>query len=102
MSVTIPGTRSWEADYVLRAYNVCTGRATPTESALRMSMHVRTGLALGGGGTRGDFQVGALTYLYDDKGMRPEAIAATSVGAVNAMDLVMGDDPTRSRPPRTS
>ena len=96
VSVTIPGTRSWDADYVLRAFNGCTGRTKPTESALRMSMHVRTGLALGGGGTRGDFQVGALTYLYDVKGFRPQAIAATSVGAVNAMDLVMGDDPSMS------
>ena len=96
VSVTIRGARSWDADYVLRAFNGCTGRTKPTESALRMSMHVRTGLALGGGGTRGDFQVGALTYLYDVKGFRPQAIAATSVGAVNAMDLVMGDDPSMS------
>ena len=96
VSVTVPGTHAWEGDYVLRAFNRCTGRTKPTESSLRMAMPVRTGLALGGGGTRGDFQVGALKYLYDAKGIRPQAIAATSVGAVNAIDLVMGDDPAMS------
>lgn len=96
VSISVPGTHAWEAEYVLRAFNRCTGRTTPTESTLRMAMPVRTGLALGGGGTRGDFQVGAVKYLYDVKGVRPNAIAATSVGAVNGIDLVMGDDPAMS------
>ena len=66
-------------------------------------MVIRTGLALGGGGTRGDFQVGALRYLYDEKKFRPDAIAGTSVGAINAVDLVMGDDAaTETMPARNA
>lgn len=90
----IPGSRRWRGEYVLRAYNRCTGKMNPSEAVIPLEMALRQGLALGGGGTRGDFQVGALLYLYDQKGFRPEAIAGTSVGAVNAIDLVMGDDPS--------
>jgi predicted acylesterase/phospholipase RssA len=94
--VVIPGSRRWYGEYVLRAYNRCTGTTAPTEAVISLEMALRQGLALGGGGSRGDFQVGALLFLYERKGFRPEAIAGTSVGAVNAMDLVMGDDPGRS------
>ena len=96
VTVTVPGTRRWQGLYVLRASNACTGPTTPEEAVLPMEMALRQGLALGGGGTRGDFQVGALLYLYDERGFRPDAIASTSVGSVNAIDLVMGDDPGRS------
>jgi len=93
VSVTVPGTRSWRGQYVLRAQNRC----GVTEKTIELEMVLRKGLALGGGGTRGDFQVGALLYLYDQKGFRPDAIAGTSVGAINAIDLVMGDDPAPAR-----
>jgi NTE family protein len=89
-SVTIPGTHAWRGRYVLRAANRCTG-AGAVEKPLELEMVIRRGLALGGGGTRGDFQVGALRYLYDEKGYRPDAIAGTSVGSINAIELVMGD-----------
>lgn len=95
-TAVVPGTRRWRGEYVLCAYNRCTGSTSPSEAVLPMEMALRQGLALGGGGTRGDFQVGALLYLYDKKGFRPEAIAGTSVGSVNAVDLLMGDDPGRN------
>lgn len=85
----IPGTRRWKAAFVLTARNHC-GTDSRT---IDVSMSLRVGLALGGGGSRGDFQVGALRYLYDVKGIRPDAIAATSVGAINAVQLVQGDTP---------
>src|SRR5581483_8492651 len=96
--VTVPGTGTWDGQYVLRASNRC----GTTESAVDLEMAIRRGLALGGGGTRGDFQVGALLYLYDKKGFRPDAIAGTSVGSVNAVDLVMGDDPATPTAPARS
>jgi NTE family protein len=48
------------------------------------------GLALSGGGARGDFQVGAIRFLYD-QGIRPDVIAGTSVGAVNGVKLAEGE-----------
>lgn len=90
VTVTARGTRSWEGRYVLRAFNACTG-GSPATAELTLRMLVRRGFALGGGGARGDFQVGALRYLYDVKGFRPDAIASTSVGSINAAELVMGD-----------
>jgi len=48
------------------------------------------GLALSGGGARGDFQVGALRFLYD-QGIRPDILAGTSVGAVNGAKLAEGE-----------
>jgi predicted acylesterase/phospholipase RssA len=93
VSVTVPGTRPWRGKYVLRAQNRC-GVA---ESTIELEMVLRKGLALGGGGTRGDFQVGALLYLYEEKNFRPDAIASSSVGSINAIDLSMGDDPAYGR-----
>ncbi len=97
-SVTVPGTRKWHGEYVLRVSNPC----GTSESAIDLEMAIRRGLALGGGGTRGDFQVGALLYLYNEKGFRPDAIAGTSVGSVNAVDLVMGDDEATATTPARS
>ncbi|MGK3958416.1 patatin-like phospholipase family protein [Arthrobacter sp. R4] len=88
VTLPVPGTRSWTAQYVLQATNHC----GTEERSVDVTMLVRSGIALGGGGTRGDFQVGALLYLYDEIGFRPDAIAATSVGSINALDLAMGDD----------
>lgn len=98
VSVTVPGTRRWRGQYVLRATNAC----GTSESTAEFEMALRRGLALGGGGTRGDFQVGALLYLYDEKGFRPEAIAGTSVGSINSVDLVMGDDAATATSPARS
>jgi hypothetical protein len=99
-TVTVPGSRTWRGLYVLRAKNRCTGTAA-VEDALQVEMVLRRGLALGGG-TRGDFQVGALLYLYDKKGFRPDAIASTSVGSINAASLVMGDDDPATTSPALS
>lgn len=49
-------------------------------------------LCLSGGGAKGDFELGALRYLYD-RGIRPDIIASTSVGSVNAVKLAEGEDP---------
>lgn len=49
-------------------------------------------IALSGGGARGDFEVGALRYLYE-QGIRPEVLCGTSVGAINAAKLAEGEDP---------
>jgi NTE family protein len=55
-----------------------------------------TAIALSGGGAQGDFQVGALEFLYEqgirpDRGIRPDIIAGTSVGAINATKLAEGE-----------
>ncbi|MFE6937521.1 patatin-like phospholipase family protein [Streptomyces chartreusis] len=49
-------------------------------------------ICLSGGGARGDFEVGALRLLYD-RGIRPDILASTSVGSVNAVKLAEGEDP---------
>lgn len=50
-------------------------------------------IVLGGGGARGAFQVGALRYLYD-QGIRPDVLCGTSAGAINAVKLAEGEEPT--------
>lgn len=50
-------------------------------------------IVLSGGGSKGDFEVGALRYLYEI-GIRPQIVAGSSVGAINALKLVEGDDPS--------
>ncbi|MCW8088027.1 patatin-like phospholipase family protein [Sabulicella glaciei] len=92
VEVVVPGTTAWRGIYALRASNRCTGAGPAVEHQLEFEMVFRRGLALGGGGARGDFQAGALEYLYNERGYRPQAIAATSVGAINAIELLMGDD----------
>lgn len=91
ISVTVPGTRPWKGEYVLQATNHCTTNQ-PVESPISFEMRFRRGLALGGGGSRGDFQTGALQYIYGPGKFRPDAIASTSVGSINAAVLVQGDD----------
>lgn len=44
-------------------------------------------LVLSGGGAKGDFQVGAIKYLYQKAGFFPDLIVGTSVGAVNGVKL---------------
>lgn len=47
-------------------------------------------ICLSGGGSHGNFQVGALRYLYD-RGVRPNILTSTSVGSVNAVKLAEGE-----------
>ena len=45
------------------------------------SRHPKIGLVLGGGGARGAAEVGVLKVL-EEKGIRPDYIAGTSIGAI--------------------
>ena len=47
-------------------------------------------ITLGGGGSKGDFEIGALHYLYE-QGRRPDILATTSVGSVNGLKLAEGE-----------
>ena len=47
-------------------------------------------IVLSGGGSQGDFEVGALRYLYA-QGIRPDVVCGTSVGAINATALAIGE-----------
>jgi predicted acylesterase/phospholipase RssA len=49
-----------------------------------------TAIVLSGGGSKGDFEVGALQYVYG-KGIRPNLLCSTSVGSVNALKLAEGE-----------
>src|SRR5665648_518124 len=60
---------------------------------------LRTGLALSGGGARGDFQVGALDWLRNQKHFgfsddprvpQVDPVAGCSVGSLNAAKLAAG------------
>jgi NTE family protein len=50
---------------------------------------MRTVIVLSGGESRGDFQVGALRYLHDNR-IYPQVISATSVGSINGAKLAEG------------
>ena len=55
-------------------------------------------LALGGGGSRGDFQVGAVTYVYEYMNqvhniLQPHILCGTSSGSILAAKLCEGEDP---------
>jgi NTE family protein len=47
-------------------------------------------LVLSGGGSMGDFQVGALRYVYERHGFFPDLITSCSVGSINAVKLTEG------------
>jgi hypothetical protein len=47
---------------------------------------MKTAIVLSGGGSRGDFQVGAIKYLYDH-GIWPDIIFSSSVGSINGIKL---------------
>jgi NTE family protein len=53
----------------------------------------RVGLALGGGGSKGAFQAGAIATLVGDLGFRPDVIAGTSAGSLNALILAHARSP---------
>lgn len=50
----------------------------------------KVAFVLSGGGSKGDFQLGALTALYE-AGIRPDIICGTSIGALNALMLTQGE-----------
>lgn len=50
----------------------------------------RTAIVLSGGGSKGDFEVGVLHYLYS-AGIRPDVLCTTSVGSVNGIKLAEGE-----------
>jgi len=54
---------------------------------------VSVGLALGGGGSRGSFQAGAIAALVTDLGLRPDVLAGTSAGSLNAIILAHARTP---------
>src|SRR6266567_7355240 len=47
-------------------------------------------IVLSGGGAKGDFEVGALRFIYD-QGARPDILCGTSVGSINAIKLAEGE-----------
>ena len=49
-----------------------------------------TAIVLSGGGSRGDFEVGVIRYLYE-RGITPQILCGTSVGAINAAKLAEGE-----------
>ena len=51
------------------------------------------GLVLGGGGSKGAFQAGAVATLVGDLGLRPDVIAGTSAGSLNALVLAHARTP---------
>ncbi|MFD1718971.1 patatin-like phospholipase family protein [Georgenia deserti] len=56
-----------------------------------------TALALSGGGSRADFQLGALRYLYDRVGITPQVITGTSAGSILAATLAQSADHDEQR-----
>ncbi|PIF03398.1 MAG: patatin, partial [Propionibacterium sp.] len=54
-------------------------------------------LVLSGGGSRACFQLGALTYLYDEVGIAPTLFSGTSAGSMLAAGLAQSADPSQQR-----
>jgi predicted acylesterase/phospholipase RssA len=50
-------------------------------------------LCLSGGATRGSFQMGAIKFLYEQYGFRPDIITGTSIGAINGIKLACAPPP---------
>ncbi|MEH7522819.1 patatin-like phospholipase family protein [Bacillus sp. JJ1503] len=50
------------------------------------------GIVFSGGGARGNFQVGAVRYLYEEKKIKPAILAGCSVGSINAIKLAEGEE----------
>ncbi len=48
-----------------------------------------TAIALSGGGTKGDFELGAVRALFS-RGIRPDILCGTSVGSINAATIAQG------------
>lgn len=55
--------------------------------------NIKIGLALGGGGSRGSYQIGILKALYEEKILKQvESITGTSIGAVNTLMVMANFD----------
>lgn len=70
------------------------GGPQPQEAGAGRAAHKKsgkTGFALSGGGAKGSFQIGALRFLMEMRGILPDMISGTSVGAVNGCKLAEGD-----------
>lgn len=52
----------------------------------------RTGVVLSGGGSRASFQLGALSYLYENTAFHPKVFVGTSAGAILASMLAQFPD----------
>jgi predicted acylesterase/phospholipase RssA len=74
------------AGWRLTASNRC-GTVTQT---VQVVIRGRKAVALGGGGARAAFEVGAVRCLQDVAGVRPEIYTGTSFGAFNAAKLAEG------------
>ncbi|WP_203568721.1 patatin-like phospholipase family protein [Aestuariimicrobium ganziense] len=51
------------------------------------------GLVLSGGGSRASFQIGALRYLYDVVGIKPQVVVGTSAGSILGAMIAQHADP---------
>ena len=68
-----------------------TGQTTHTGTlTLSQLAGASPAIALSGGAAQGDFEVGAVRYLYDH-GIRPKILCGTSVGSINALKLAEGE-----------
>jgi NTE family protein len=56
-----------------------------------------TAFVLGGGGSHGDFEVGALQYFYQ-WALTPDIICGNSVGSLNGVKLAEGENAPGSGP----
>jgi NTE family protein len=52
----------------------------------------KTAFVLSGGGLRGCFQVGALKYLMEEKGIKPDIVCGISTGSLQAVGVALGID----------
>jgi len=87
----VPGTFWWQAAYELRAYNDCTPNDQPVTMRIDVRMRKAVAIVLAGGGAKGDFEVGALKFLYE-QGIRPDILCGSSVGALNVSKLAEGEN----------
>ena len=69
----------------------------PIGSLLARFRRPVTGLVLSGGGSRADFEIGAVRYLYDRVGVRPDVIVGTSAGSFLAAVLAQSAEPQDQR-----
>jgi predicted acylesterase/phospholipase RssA len=73
-------------EYVLRARNRC----GTTTARCAIACRGKVALVLSGGGSKGAFEAGAARCLFDVKKVKPDIIAGSSVGALNAAKLAEG------------
>jgi NTE family protein len=83
----------WNMERVKLPYTVDSEAVAPGRTFFEAAAagRERTALVLSGGGSKGAFQAGVVSYLYDELGFRPQVIAGTSVGSLNAAKLAEGE-----------